>query len=431
MKTKKDHNKLEPRRWRTERILDIFFSDPHLSESRMERVRRWLVEIDLEEIKDEALSDKFQAMYTPGKKSKYAKELWPGIASRLGFDQDIDSLLDKHATLLSNANADPFLYNAELGSKVNNRKKTTPLFVRWSLRIAAVLLPAIFVIGTYSYYNSQHTNLPQNVTAEFIPEVDQNPQPIDPDPIIVEVPKKEEEVAIAPTENIKPAKVKEPLVENIKEQIVYDLHFNAPENESRYVKLPDNTTVVVNCGGTLRYSTKNRHSVLIGEAYFNVAKGNEIPFRMKTGHYELTVTGTEFNARAYENDKEGAVSLIKGSVHVHIADNTIPLSASQHITVNKTGNFDISTIPPGGWWEEPLVFESKPLSEIVYFVGNYYSVEIRGREQLNDTLRYTIKLDRQGSIDNVLKIISQIAPGFEYERDGTAINVNMNAFSNQ
>ena len=71
--------------------------------------------------------------------------------------------------------------------------------------------------------------------------------------------------------------------------------------------LQDGTVVWLNSETKMRYpvqfSGQNREVWLEGEAYFKVAKNEKQPFVVKTENMDVRVLGTEFNLKAYADEK--------------------------------------------------------------------------------------------------------------------------------
>lgn len=92
-----------------------------------------------------------------------------------------------------------------------------------------------------------------------------------------------------------------------------------PRGGEYAVVLADGTKVWVNAESELRYpvqfSGTERKVYLKGEAYFAVTKQVTKPFIVCLDQAEITVLGTEFNVRNYENEAI-ATTLVKGSVSV-------------------------------------------------------------------------------------------------------------------
>lgn len=89
------------------------------------------------------------------------------------------------------------------------------------------------------------------------------------------------------------------------------------------VVLPDNSKVFLNAGSTIIYpknfGSKSRDIELKGEAFFEVARNEKIPFIIHTSNAQVKVLGTSFNVNAYHaND---SIQVIVQSGTVELSDN--------------------------------------------------------------------------------------------------------------
>lgn len=97
----------------------------------------------------------------------------------------------------------------------------------------------------------------------------------------------------------------------------------SPIGSQTKIILPDNTIVWLNSGSSLKYNQsygkKDREVTLIGEGYFEVMKEKSKPFIVHADSLNVTVLGTVFNIRSYNEDENVTVNLIKGSVNVTLS----------------------------------------------------------------------------------------------------------------
>lgn len=95
-----------------------------------------------------------------------------------------------------------------------------------------------------------------------------------------------------------------------------------PKGARTKIKLPDGSDIWLNAGSKLNYDEKfdgdTREVYLTGEAYFDVVHDASRPFIIHTSNINVKVLGTQFNVKAYSNDKTTETSLIKGSVEVFL-----------------------------------------------------------------------------------------------------------------
>ncbi len=92
----------------------------------------------------------------------------------------------------------------------------------------------------------------------------------------------------------------------------------APLGAKTFLVLPDNSTVWLNAGSSLKYSTHyeitDRSVHLSGEAYFDVKTNNKLPFRVYAQDIVINALGTQFNVKAYPEEKHVETTLISGLV---------------------------------------------------------------------------------------------------------------------
>mgnify|MGYP001790912447 CR=1 FL=1 len=150
------------------------------------------------------------------------------------------------------------------------------------------------------------------------------------------------------------------------------------------ITLPDGTRVSLNGNSQLRYNvvpSKHRGVVLMkGEAYFDVAKDANCPFRVHVNDMQIEVLGTKFNVRCQRGEVEtalfsGAVRLtakgLSESYRLFPGRKSIyqPSARSMQICDNDT---DID----GRWKDGYLAFDSEPLREVLRKIEDWYGVHI-------------------------------------------------------
>ena len=105
--------------------------------------------------------------------------------------------------------------------------------------------------------------------------------------------------------------------------------------------LPDSTIIFLNNNASVVYTNNygktNREVVLTGEAYFNVHKNKELPFKVLTEGSTIEVLGTSFNIRPSEG--EITVSVVTGYVAFYETDkkeNRVDLVQNQQSRYKQT-----------------------------------------------------------------------------------------------
>ena len=97
--------------------------------------------------------------------------------------------------------------------------------------------------------------------------------------------------------------------------------------ETRTVRLPDGSSVMLNHYSSLSYPEKfqsdKREVELNGEAYFEVSKDPKHPFIVQTETIDVQVLGTHFNVDAYHDNLDVKTTLLSGSVAVSNKSNSV------------------------------------------------------------------------------------------------------------
>lgn len=211
-----------------------------------------------------------------------------------------------------------------------------------------------------------------------------------------------------------------------------DVSVEAPLGAKTRLVLPDGSLVWLNAGSKIIYSqgfgVRDRNLWLNGEAYFEVEKNEKLPFAVTTKELDVTVLGTKFNFRNYDDDEEVTVDLLEGKVqlenHVKTMDKCY-LSPSEKVTLNKqTGDMVIipsKTENVKEWTNDKLLFDEMPLRDIVRELNRIYDVNICIMDdQLADVCFYAQFDKKVHSIYHVLDIITA-TNRLEYKMEGDKI----------
>lgn len=181
------------------------------------------------------------------------------------------------------------------------------------------------------------------------------------------------------------------------------------------VILSDSSRVYLNAWSTLRYPRrfrgKARKVQLEGEAFFEVAHNESLPFIVKAADARIRVLGTSFNVMAYDTAARVEVVVNTGRVALFpkaYPDKTIVLEPGtkgifdpDRETVLKTRNTDVNYL---AWKTRKLIFENEELETIVRALNNIYHTDIViGSDPLR-ACRVTTTFDDL-PLDTVLEIL--------------------------
>jgi len=252
-------------------------------------------------------------------------------------------------------------------------------------------------------------------------------------------------------------------------ELVSQQEIIVPLGSKSTIKLPDGTTVTLNAGSRLTYKTNfgkaNREVWLEGEGYFSVTKDKKRTFIVKTGYLDIKALGTEFNVKAYPNEKTIQTTLVEGSVKIEkiykgasnqSKDNSVILKPKEKYTflidsekdiftkidvdVAKSGQENdkpasiasrvniiyknIDPIPDISWKERRWVISEEKLGELAIKLERRYDVNIHFADENLKTFRFTGTLQDE-SIEQVLKVISLSSP-IVFDINGKQVNFYIN-----
>ncbi len=161
-----------------------------------------------------------------------------------------------------------------------------------------------------------------------------------------------------------------------------------PTAEQSRLTLPDGTRVWVNSETEIKYSnqfnTKDRDIILSGEAYFEVAHNEELPFYVVANGAKIKVTGTKFNVKGYDDEREVETILVEGRVELsRIGDKSgrsIELRPGDKATMNlENSKVAISredVMDDVAWKDGKLVFRNIPLDEVCKTLKRHFGDDI-------------------------------------------------------
>jgi ferric-dicitrate binding protein FerR (iron transport regulator) len=205
--------------------------------------------------------------------------------------------------------------------------------------------------------------------------------------------------------------------------------------------LSDGSKVTLNAATSLRFpasfSATERRVEVDGEAYFEVAKDNQRPFRVvvatpgsKAQGTLVEVLGTHFNVNAYGDESQMCTTLLEGSVKVHnradsqnvlaIAQELRPgqqarVGGSKAIEVSKV---DVSEVV--AWQQDLFHFAGADSREIMRQLARWYDLDIAYKGQFGEK-RFTGKISRLMALQDVLEILEQ--GGLRFEVQGRKITL--------
>jgi ferric-dicitrate binding protein FerR (iron transport regulator) len=174
--------------------------------------------------------------------------------------------------------------------------------------------------------------------------------------------------------------------------------------ERLLVTLSDGTRITLNSGSSLvhpqTFGPHNRAVRLTGEAFFDVTHDPAHPFIIETPTLRVTVVGTQFDVRAYDDGTRAQVSVVEGRVQVaELQPNAnIPLQpvlltpGQQYGFSPETKVADVQSVAPEAataWIQDAFVWEDEPVLSAMRQLERRYGFTVEfsdpklGTEKLN------------------------------------------------
>lgn len=174
--------------------------------------------------------------------------------------------------------------------------------------------------------------------------------------------------------------------------------------------LPDGSKVWLNSESRLHFPAafpKGRREVeLEGEAYFLVGKGDGRPFIVRTGDYDVRVTGTEFNVRSYDHGTT-ATTLVRGGVQVEMNGTVSKLTPGCQATITNGGieTRKVNVERYVAWQQGAFAYAQTPLGEIMDDLMRWYDIEVVWEDKNARNYHFSAWFDRQSEIGEIIDVL--------------------------
>lgn len=204
----------------------------------------------------------------------------------------------------------------------------------------------------------------------------------------------------------------------------------AERGQKLTIDLPDGTIVKLNSGSVIRYPSQFDQDIrlveLTGEAFFDVVRDENRPFRIATTELKIQVLGTSFSVRSYIDDKDAQIAVKSGSVEVLTQNETskvILLPNEMVVYGESKGILDKEIFTdrqnPFAWVEMKIVFVDDSIDDILKILSRWYNVDFVLDRKLSTDKKFTAKYNNL-SLQSVMGSLSY-AYDFEYEIKGKTI----------
>ncbi|PTS95005.1 iron dicitrate transport regulator FecR [Pedobacter sp. HMWF019] len=204
---------------------------------------------------------------------------------------------------------------------------------------------------------------------------------------------------------------------------------STPSGGQYKIVLPDNSQVWLNSSSSISFPAvftgAERNVTLTGEAYFEVSKDKNHPFKVKAGKAEVTVLGTHFNIMSYADEPRSEVSLAEGSVRVNLERNSqLLVPGQQALFSSSSDHISLKNIDPeevADWKNGYFQFDNTPIEQVMRQIKRWYNIEVVYQD-VKPGLYITGMISRTKKLSKILEMLKETS-GLEFEVEAKQITV--------
>ena len=190
-----------------------------------------------------------------------------------------------------------------------------------------------------------------------------------------------------------------------------------PRGGEYFLTLADGTEVWLNAETEIRYPVQftgdKRIVYLDGEAYFTVAPDKNKPFTVVSTHASVSVLGTQFNFRAYPDERDVQTTLVSGSVIMQSEKykQQIKLIPGEQGVLEKNSakltKQKVNTYLYTAWKDGRFAFRDARLEDLFSILSRWYDLSVFYQSPEAKDIRFTGDLNKTDDFKSILKIIEQ------------------------
>lgn len=196
------------------------------------------------------------------------------------------------------------------------------------------------------------------------------------------------------------------------EEVPFNL-LKTPRGGQYKLILPDGSKVWLNAASSLKYPVaftgSERRVEITGEAYFEIAKDVNKPFRVQLNNMEVEVLGTHFNINAYDDEESVRTTLLEGKVKIKAADQQQLLAPGQQARLAPGGKLkisnDVNLEETVAWKDGNFQFENSDIKSVMRQLARWYDVEVTYKG--NVTKHFIGGISRNVKLSQVLLMLQQ------------------------
>lgn len=202
---------------------------------------------------------------------------------------------------------------------------------------------------------------------------------------------------------------------------------HVPKGSTYRVVLADGSRVVLNAMSTFTYplvfGQNAREVTLSGEGYFEISKkmqaGKRVPFIVHTAHQQVTVTGTQFNIRAYSDEASTISTLLEGGITVSNGRQQVHLRPNEQASTSPSGieKQAVDASAYIAWTKDKFLFHETELAEVLADIGRWYDIKIQDQRNRDD-MHFYGEIARNKKLSEVLLLLEKSGVKFQIKKQG-------------
>lgn len=204
-----------------------------------------------------------------------------------------------------------------------------------------------------------------------------------------------------------------------------------PTGGQYQLTLPDGSRIWLNASSSLRFPTafsgSERIVELKGEAYFEIAKDMNMPFKVKVNNdMEVAVLGTHFNIMAYADESHVTTTLLEGAVKVLNRHKEVLLNVGQQALFNhRTKDLKVTPGDVEGavaWKNSYFKFTDESIQSVMRKIARWYDVEVEYQGNVNQKALWGT-ISRFENITEVLQML-ELTGTMHFSMEGRKVIVS-------
>ena len=203
-----------------------------------------------------------------------------------------------------------------------------------------------------------------------------------------------------------------------------------PHGGEYITRLPDGSVVHLNAGSELKvpvyFGTESREVWLRGEGFFEVVHRENLIFTVHTDKADISVLGTEFDVRAYTDEKEVVTTLVQEAVGVSSGRTYDRLKPGEQARIAGKGDVRVAEVdiyPFIAWKNGRMVFENERLEKIMAELQRWYDFELFYADPDVKEMHFTIDILKYEEISKVLNLMERMNK-VKFTQKGRTVVVN-------